>query len=114
MVPCQVALDRRLSAEHLRIYVVMASSVYEGAVSKIGQRLIGRLVGLSAMTVGRRIAELVSFGHIRAAKCKNGARGWYELTSEVFGQKQGKVDVVRHGPAGKRLVSVEDRSAASA
>jgi DNA-binding Lrp family transcriptional regulator len=84
----------------------MASAVYQGAVARIGQRLIGRLVGLSAMTVGRRIQDLVDMGHIRASKCKRGERGWYELTSPVFGQRQGKESVIISRPR-RRLASVE-------
>jgi DNA-binding Lrp family transcriptional regulator len=105
-VPNEVAVDRRLNVEHLRVYTVMASAVYQGSVARIGQRLIGRLVGLSAMTVGRRIQELVVFGHARASHCKNGERGWYELTSPVFGQKQGVATEIRSTPRGRRMVSI--------
>ena len=84
-IPSQVLMDRRLDLAHLRIYGAMAASVRYGfRTCHMGQRLIGRLVGLSPQTVGRRIKDLIDFGHVTSTEMANGKRGFYELTSPVF------------------------------
>lgn len=52
------------------------------------------------------IKRLVDRGHLRMSASERGRRAMYILTSNVFGQKQGKVDEVVSTPRGKRLVSV--------
>ena len=52
------------------------------------------------------IGRLVNGGHLQILAAERGRRAMYILTSNVFGQKQGKVDEVISAPSGKRLVSV--------
>lgn len=111
-VPASVLLDLTINSDAVRVYALLTLSVYEGSVARVGMRQMGKIMGKSAATIGRRIGELVAAGHLTIdAKRKNGQRGYYRLTSPVFGQKQGKVDVVRSAPRGKRLVSVEEKIA---
>lgn len=71
-------------------------------------RQLGKAIGKSAATVKRRIDELVAAGHMRANTGTNGQRAYYELTSPVFGQKQGKQTEIVVGDSGvPRYVSME-------
>lgn len=107
-VPASVLLDLTISSDAVRVYALLTLSVYQGRIARVGMRQMGKIMGKSAATVKRRIAELTMAGHLKADdKRKNGQRGCYELTSPVFGQKQGKENVVVSAPRGKRLVSVE-------
>lgn len=65
------------------------------------------MTGVSPRQVRNSIKALVKAEHVQMAERKRGQRAVYALTSPVFGQKQGKVNVVRSTPHGKRLVSVE-------
>lgn len=83
--PQDVARDKRLGEDHLRIYAIMATSVQRGETcSKIGQRLIGSLLEMSAMTVCRRQAELVEWELITPMERRNGQRGWFQMVSPAF------------------------------
>lgn len=107
-VPASVLLDLTISSDAVRVYALLTLSVYQGRVAKVGMRQMGKIMGKSAATIKRRIAELTVAGHLKAdVQRKNGQRGCYELTSPVFGQKQGNAAVVVSAPRGKRLVSVE-------
>lgn len=65
------------------------------------------MLALGLATVSRKIAELEAAAYIKTENSGAGRRSWYELLSPVFGQKQGKADVIVSAPRGKRLVSVE-------
>jgi hypothetical protein len=96
-----------VSSEAVRVYAVLALSVYQGRTSRVGMRQIGKIIGKCAATVKKRIDELVAAGHVRANMGRSGQRAFYELTSPVFGQKHGKVTEVGVGPSGgRRLVSI--------
>lgn len=69
------------------------------------------MLGLGLATVSRKIAELENANYIKTKSGGAGRRSWYELLSPVFGQKQGKTDVIVSSPRGKRLVSVEEKIA---
>ncbi len=111
-VPASVLLDPRLSSDAVRIYGMLALSVFEGRIASVGMRQLGKLIGKSAQTVQRRIAELVNAGHLATASGQAGKRAKYELTSPVFAQKQGKVNVVVSSPRGRRLASVRTEEVA--
>ncbi len=110
-VPASVSLDLSISSDAVRVYSLLALSVYQGSVARVGMRQIGQIMGKSAATIKRRIDELVNAGHIKANAGKLGERAYYELLSPVFGQKQGRHDVIVSSPRGKRLVSVEEKIA---
>lgn len=92
---------------------MLALDVFEGRTASVGMRQLGKLLGKSAQTVQRRIGELVKADHVKIAPMEFGKRATYVLTSPVFAQKQGKVNVVVSSPrGGKRLASVDMEGAA--
>ena len=112
-IPASVLLDKSLKPDAVRIYGLLALSVYQGSVTRVGIRQLGRVIGRSPATVSRRLSELVANGHVKTLKLKNGQRAWYELTSPVFGQKQGHETVVVRGQSGApRFASIAKVGAA--
>lgn len=106
-VPATVALDLALSSDAVRVYTLISLDVYEGRVARVGMRQMGKILGVSAATVMRRVRELLDAGHLRM-RTESGRRAFYEVTSPVFGQKQGKRTVVVSSPRGdRRYVSVD-------
>jgi hypothetical protein len=107
-VPLSVLADATLKRIDVAVYAAISSTVWQGRVGSIGNRQIALIARVSQPTASRAISRLVNSGHIKIAESKGkGYRAIYMLTSPVFGQKQGKVNVVRSTPRGKRLVSVE-------
>ena len=102
--------DKSINSEAVRVYGNLAISVFQGNIARIGMRQIGGFIGRSPATVMRRLHELESAGHIKAAARKRGQRAFYELLSPVFGQKQraGIEEIVSSPSGGKRLVSVRE------
>lgn len=86
-VPAQVGADLSISDSALRVYVLLALQTFNGSMSSIGMRRLGKALSLSPATVMRRIQELEKAGHIKGNKAENGKRAWYELTSPVFAAK---------------------------
>lgn len=82
-------------------------SVYQGNVTRMGQRLIAQQLGLSKNTVTAAIRELAQRGHVAVDGSGKAAR-WYQLTSPVFASKQraGVEEVVARPGGARRLVSV--------
>lgn len=105
-VPATVALDPALSSDAVRVFSLISLDVYEGRVARVGMRQMGRILGVSAATIMRRVKELLAAGHLRMSTEK-GKRAFYEATSPVFGQKQGKRTVVVSSPKGRRYTSVD-------
>jgi hypothetical protein len=89
-IPAALVSDLSLSAEALRVYMVLTLKM-RGAVASIGMRELGRLVGSSPQTAMRRLAELVEHGAVEAERGVNGQRSRYLLTSPVFSGKPGPV-----------------------
>lgn len=86
---------------------MLALDVFEGRTASVGMRQLGKIAGKSAQTVQRRMGELVATGHVKVSPKVSGKRAIYELTSPLFGQKQGKVNVVVSAPnGGKRFASI--------
>lgn len=107
-VPLTVLADATLKRIDVAVYAAISSTVWQGRVGSLGNRQIALIARVSQPTASRSIARLVNSGHIEIAASKGkGYRAIYILTSPVFGQKQGNVNVVRSTPRGKRLVSVE-------
>lgn len=107
-VPWEVGTDLRLSARDIRVYFVLAASVWQGNVAKVGRRWISKEIGLSPRLVIAAIKKLIECGHVKTQDRKHGQRGIYELTSSVFAQKQGRIDEVATNPesGAKRLVAM--------
>lgn len=100
-------MDTKITAEAKLVYAVLAGHAHQGAVASVGQRRIAGMLGLGLASVSRKVAELEGASYIKSKNSGAGRRYWYELLSPVFGQKQGKADVIVSSPRGKRLVSVE-------
>ena len=107
-VPLTVLADSTLKRADIAVYAAIASTVWQGRVGSIGNRKIAEISRMSQPSVSRSVARLVKGGHVEISESKGkGYRAIYILTSQVFAKKQGKVDIVRSTPRGKRLVSVE-------
>lgn len=109
-LPWSVLTDRTLSSDAKVVYGIMAGHVFQGNVAYIGQRLIADLSGFSPAKVNRLLKKLAQYIDVRTDG--PGRRSFYVLKSPVFGQKQGKEDVIVNGPRGKRLASVDARKSA--
>jgi hypothetical protein len=104
--PKTVLTDTALSDRSVRVYGVLAMSVFQGNVARVGLRRIGKLIGCSRNSAHRAIQELVNQGHISAGAVNAGERSYYVLNSMLFAQKQrAGVDEVVSYPH-RRLVSV--------
>lgn len=106
-LPESVLRDKRLSASSRCVYAELALGVWQCTTISLGQRLIGKRLGLSKTTVNAAISELAEHGHIEV-KSLGGQRFTYHLTSNVFGQKQrdGEYEVATGPSGGKRIVSM--------
>ena len=102
-----MATDPKLSSYAVRAYAILAAHVFEGSTARIGIRALARLAAMGKNTANAAIKELAGRGHISIVEMPAGHRNMYVLRSEMFGQKQGSVNIVRSTPRGKRLVSVE-------
>lgn len=94
--------DRELSFAARCIYGVLAETVWQGTTARIGQRRIAFLLGCTQETVGIGLRELEARKHISIVGAGK-ERRVYVLHSDVFGQKQGRKDVI----VGGRYVSVD-------
>lgn len=105
-MPAAILLDPALSSDAVKLYGILALKTFQGNISSIGLRQLGKLAGMSPATAMRRLRELISTGHLKISKAGNGQRAWYELTSPVFAQKQrAGVETIVQYPR-RRLVSV--------
>lgn len=101
-IPRSVLQDAKLSAYACRVYAFIAGTVWHGNTASVGQRRIAKMLGMSRNRVAASIKELHDLQHIEIA-VDGKKRGIFVLKSPVFGQKQGKADVVHGG----RLVSLD-------
>lgn len=74
-------------------------------------RLMASELRTSRSVIAEAIRRLAERGHLTIT-ASGRERPLYSLTSPVFGQKQGKEDVIVSGPRCKRLVSVDARKTA--
>lgn len=105
-IPDEILTDARLSHAAVRLYGIMAMYAYEGNVVTLGIRKMAAMRHVGLATVHRLLKILKDCGHIATDRPASGKRSFYELTSPVFAQKQGKSTVIRSSPRGKRMVSV--------
>lgn len=106
-IPYEVGTDPRLTASDVRVYFALASAVWQGNTCTLGNEWIAAMTHICARQVRKSIKKLCEVKYLQMAPRRRGQRAVYILASPVFGQKQGKVNVVRSSPRGKRLVSVE-------
>jgi hypothetical protein len=106
-LPDSVLYDRRLSLACRCVYAVLAGSVHQGTVAKMGQRRISKLLGIHQETVALALRDLEARGHITITGNGN-LRRTYHLHSDVFGQKQraGIEEVISSPSRTLRLASV--------
>ncbi len=108
-IPCDLALDLRVSDSAVRAFAIIAAPLRYTDTAYIGQRLLGELLGISAATAGRRLAELAKYGYVEKAKTdKRGQRAHWVLTSKVFSQHKGKSDKIVSSPSGNRRLATID------
>ena len=107
-VEWSVTTDPKLSAHAVRVYNILAGQVFEGRTTAIGIRRIGKLGAMGKNTAQGAVLELIERGHVSVKAMGSGKRSLYILNSPLFGQKQGKVNVVASHPktGRKRMVSV--------
>lgn len=105
-IPDSVGLDPDLTHAAVRVYWALSRSVFQGNTASIGQRLIAKLIHAKQETVSVALRELEMNGHIETRREGN-RRPMYILLSPIFGQKQGKEEVLVSSPSGgQRLASV--------
>jgi hypothetical protein len=79
---------------------MLAGSVWQGATTKIGTRLIADCIHASRRLVAESLSRLETGGHVKKAGTRRGTRPTYLLTSPVFGQKQrAGIEEVVSGPS---------------
>lgn len=101
-LPREVLTDTEIGSAAVRVYGILSLGVQQGAVARVGQRLIASKTGMDRGTVATAIEQLVSRGHVTIAAARRGSRQGYVLNSLVFSQKQGKVTEVVSSPSGGR------------
>src|SRR5258708_4797838 len=101
-VPREVVCDRELKLLDVRVYCMLAGSVWQGNTASIGTRLVANSIHASRRLVIASLRRLERRGHIRKANpVRRGKREMYVLLSPVFGQKQrAGVEEVAWGPNG--------------
>ena len=107
-IPREVVCDPGLEPLDIRVYCILAGSVWQGTTAKIGTRLIARGTHASRRLVIDSLRRLEARGHIQKAAVRRGEREMYILTSLVFGQKQraGIEEVISSLSRTPRLASV--------
>ena len=107
-VPREVVCDSGLKVLDIRVYCMLAGSVWQGATAQIGTRIIAGSIHASRTLVIDSLRRLEARGHIQKATVQRGKRGLYVLTSLVFGQKQraGIEEVISSPSRTPRLASV--------
>ncbi len=106
-LPDSVLYDSRLSLACRCVYAVLAGSVHQGTVARMGQRRISKRLGIHQETVALALRELAAAGHITITGTGN-LRRTYHLHSDVFGQKQraGIQEIISSPSRTARLASV--------
>lgn len=109
-IPVEVLLDRRVNGTALRVYGVIVSALrYTGTVS-IGMRLISKRTGIAARNVARAIKQLEAAGHVKVIPKDRGMRASYFLTSKLFHEKQGRVNLKALSSSGRIMQVAVDRN----
>lgn len=111
-IPLDLLSDERLKSLDIRVFGAIALWAFQGKTARAGTRWIAETVHAERGRVIEAIARLVEYGHLQIAEAARGKRTVYLLTSPVFGQRQGKEEIVVRGKSGgKVLASVERKTA---
>lgn len=107
--PLDVLADKRLTYADKVLYGVMSYHVWEGNICCAPIRQLALMAAMSDCQVMRSLARLKGLGFIApGAENIERRRAAYMLVSPVFGQKQGREDVVRQSKRGtKRYTSMD-------
>jgi hypothetical protein len=107
-LPREVVCDPELKLLDIRVYCMLAGSVWQGAAARMGTRLLAVHTGASRRLVVDSLRRLETRGHLQKAAGRRGQRQIYVLTSPVFGQKQraGIEEVISSPSRTPRLASV--------
>lgn len=105
-IPWDLLTNAAIPSDAKIIYAVLAGHAFQGNVAYIGQRRIADLSGFSPSKVNRLMKILIP-AYIDVRLDGPGRRSFYVLKSSVFGQKQGKEDVIVSSPRGQRFASVK-------
>ena len=89
-IPVRAALDKKLGAAALRVFIVLASHANKQAECWPRQQLIAERLGISQQAVGQHIKKLQTLGYIEITHRK-GTSNLYKL---IFSPSQG--DLVDH------------------
>lgn len=105
-IPDSVLFDSDLTPSAIRVYAFLSRRVWQGTTTSVGIRLIAAKLKTGRSVVSEAVSRLAGKGHITIT-AHGKQRTLYALNSTVFGQKQGKEDVIISSPSGgKRLASV--------
>lgn len=105
-IPWDLLTNAKVSSDAKIVFAVLAGHAFQGNVAYIGQRRIAELSGFSPSKVNRLMKTIIP-SYIDVKLDGPGRRSFYVLKSPVFGQRQGKEDVIISSPSGgKRLASV--------
>lgn len=106
--PLTANQDRRLKNSDIRLYVAMAARVWQGNVCRLSFSELSELSTLTKRTIIDSIKRLERYGYIEAiGKKQERSVTFYVLKSIIFGQKQGREDVIVSSPRGQRYVSMD-------
>jgi len=107
-VPREVVCDRELKLLDIRVYCMLAGSVWQGSTARMGTRLLAAYTGAARRLVVDSLRPLETRGHLQKAAGRRGQRPIYVLTSPVFGQKQpaGIEEIIGSPSRALRLASV--------
>jgi hypothetical protein len=110
-IPDSVLFDASLTPSAVRVYAFISRAVWQGTTARIGLRLMASKLKTSRSVVSQAIARLGKAGHITIT-ASGRERTLYTLNSPVFGQKQGKEEIVVTGASGNpTLASVRKKTA---
>ena len=110
-VPREVVCDPGLEVRDVRVYCMLAGSMWQGTAARIGTRIIARSIQASRRLVIGSLRRLEKRGHIQKTSVRRGERELYLLHSPVFGQKQraGAEEVIGSPSRTPRLCQREER-----
>ena len=98
-LPLSVVCDQRLRPADKIVYSAMAFYVWQGRVCCETYADLADMCGLTKATVIEAVKSLCELGHAKKTGDER-SRVSFELTSPVFGQKQGKKTEIIRGASG--------------
>jgi len=107
-LPREVICDPELKLLDIRVYCMLAGSVWQGNTARMGTRLLASYVRASRRLVVESLQRLEKRRYLEKAAARRGQRQMYVLLSPVFGQKQraGIQEVISSPSRTPRLASV--------